>query len=660
MPISLWRFLLQEHTDSMNHPLLELDDVGRRFRSGAGELDALKQLNLRIQAGEMLAIVGASGSGKSTLMNILGCLDHPSSGCYRVNGVDVATLAPDALAHLRRDHFGFVFQRYHLLAHLNALDNVAMPAVYAGLAPAERRQRARELLCRLGLEAQQEQSCQQLSGGQQQRVSIARALMNGGAVILADEPTGALDRQSGQEVLALLRELNRAGHTVIIITHDAQVAARADRIIELSDGVLVSDSGVLDSSAANAATLPLVRQPHAWTCWLDALNMALFSLRANGLRSVLTMLGIVIGIASVVSIVALGQGARDAVLKDIRAIGTNTILVVRGQDWGDDKANSVQSLLPGDLAALEAIEHVDSVTPETRRSMRLRWKNADLDGYVYGAGRDIFRVQGSNVELGRSFNAEDIRLRSQVVVLDPNARRKLFGTRQNVLGEVVLVGNMPAEVIGVVGKSRRHWTEGQVSVWVPYSTAASRLFGQAHFDLLTVRARDGIPMRLLEQQLTRVLTLRHGGKDFFTDNLDRIYQSMNRITHSLSLLLSAVALISLLVGGIGVMNIMLVSIAERTREIGIRMAVGARQRDVMRQFLMEAVLMCLLGGVLGVLLAGLLAWGGSALIDAFTLKISLRAVLLAIVCATLTGVLSGLLPARNASRLDPVQALARE
>ena len=297
------------------------------------------------------------------------CAFSPQHGCYRVGGVDVATLGADELAHLRREHFGFVFQRYHLLPHLNALDNVAMPAVYAGVGQTERRQRARALLCRLGLESHLTQRCNQLSGGQQQRVSIARALMNGGSVILADEPTGALDSQSGQEVMSILGELNQAGHTVIIVTHDHQVASVANRVIELRDGVLISDTGRSAGSPAEVelpAFQPVVPERFNTGRLADALKMALFALRANRLRTLLTMLGIVIGIASVVAIVALGQGAREAVLKDIRAIGTNAIQVFRGKDWSDDKAESIRTLLPSDLTALAGEPYVDSVTPMMR------------------------------------------------------------------------------------------------------------------------------------------------------------------------------------------------------------------------------------------------------------------------------------------------------
>jgi macrolide transport system ATP-binding/permease protein len=648
----------------MNPVLLELDNVGRCFDSGAGPVDVLKKLNLRIHAGEMLAIVGASGSGKSTLMNILGCLDRPSSGGYRVGGVDVGTLAADELATLRREHFGFVFQRYHLLPHLDAVDNAAMPAVYTGMGLDARRHRARELLVRLGLAGQLPQRPGQLSGGQQQRVSIARALMNGGKVILADEPTGALDRHSGQEVMKILRELHAAGHTVIIVTHDHQVAAAAGRVIELCDGEVVSDrvTTQMVPDAAQKTVLP-VRPPPQTNFWGrvgDAFKMALFAVRANRLRSALTMLGIVIGIASVVAIAALGNGARASVLENIRSIGTNTIMIFRGVDWADDKAESIRTLQPDDLKALAAEPYVDSVTPETTSAVRLRWGNADLNAYATGGGEGIFRVMGRKIVEGRGISAEDVRNQAQVVVLDPNARRKLFGDSKSVLGQVVMVGSMPAQVIGVANKDSNQWSANQVYVWLPYTTASSRVFGQMHFNGMMVRVREGIPMDLAERQLTRLLTMRHGNKDFFTRNMDTVFKSVNGIAQALSLFLGLVAMISLIVGGVGVMNIMLVSVSERTREIGIRMAVGARQRDVMLQFLIEAVLVCLAGGVMGVLLALGIGAVFALVVDSFKMIFTLSAVLLAVGCSMLIGVVFGFWPARNAAKLDPVVALARE
>ncbi|WP_215781066.1 ABC transporter permease [Paludibacterium sp. B53371] len=649
----------------MAEPLLWLERVSRHFASPAGEVAVLDEVSLQIEAGDMVAIIGASGSGKSTLMNLLGCLDRPSRGCYRVAGRDTARLDSDALAALRRERFGFVFQRYHLLPHLDAADNVAMPAIYAGLGQTPRRQRALALLGRLGLSTHADKPGCLLSGGQQQRVSIARALMNGGEVILADEPTGALDSQSGREVMAILHQLHQAGHTIIIVTHDPSIAAQACRIIELSDGRVVRDqrgSGPAGAGAQATVSCPERPAPPARRAGhlADAFNMALFALRANRLRTCLTMLGIMIGIAAVVTVVALGQGASDAVLKDIRQIGTNAIYVYRGSDWADDRASSIDTLGPEDLSALSAASYVDSVSPLGGAKMRAQWRHADADVQVFGGGADVFRVMGRQVVEGRGISAEDIRQQNQVVVLDPNTRRKLFGDRREVLGEVVQLGPLPATVIGVTDRDRYNEGSSQLLVWTPYSTAASRLFGYAHFDMLIVRIRDGVPMALAEAQVTRQLTRLHGRKDFFTSNLDAIYQSMKRVNDTMSLQLSVVALIALLVGGIGVMNIMLVSVAERTREIGIRMAVGARQRDVLLQFLIEAVMVCLLGGMVGIGLA--LAFGlvFPLLSDSIQLRYSWPSVVVALGCSMLVGVGFGYFPARKAARLDPVVALARE
>ena len=226
-------------------PLIELKDICKTFVTGDGDVrvDALRGVSLSIYPGEFVAIMGASGSGKTTLMNVLGCLDRPTAGQYFFAGRDVSQMDSDALAWLRREAFGFVFQSYNLLPNATAEENVEIPAVYAGLGPAERRERAETLLSSLGLGDRLTHRPSQLSGGQQQRVSIARALMNGGQVILADEPTGALDSKSGAEVMTLLTELAAEGHTVILITHDANVAARAHRVIEIKDGEIVRDTG---------------------------------------------------------------------------------------------------------------------------------------------------------------------------------------------------------------------------------------------------------------------------------------------------------------------------------------------------------------------------------------------------------------------------------
>ncbi|MBB4221874.1 macrolide ABC transporter ATP-binding protein/permease MacB [Variovorax sp. 375MFSha3.1] len=665
----------------MTQPLLSLRGIGRSFPSGEQEVQVLKDVNLDVGSGEMLAIVGASGSGKSTLMNILGCLDRPSTGSYTVSGQDVGALDSDALAELRREHFGFIFQRYHLMQHLTATGNVEVPAVYAGTDGQARDSRARQLLARLGLGDRTEHRPSQLSGGQQQRVSIARALMNGGQVILADEPTGALDSRSGQEVIGILRELHAQGHTIIIVTHDMQVASCTERIIEIADGVIVGDRPNVPSVPTVAAPaqeasqaegdpsaamtkpgLGIARFNTGWARFAEAFRMAWRSMMAHRMRTALTMLGIVIGITSVVSIVAIGEGAKRYVLSDIRAIGTNTLDVYPGRDFGDDKASSIRTLIPPDLDAIAAQPYVHSVTPVTSRSLRLRYRSVDINGTVNGVSDSFFRVRDMQMASGAAFTASDVRHQSQVVVIDQNTRRKLFPDGTEPVGKIILVGSLPCTVIGVAQEKKTVFGDGNKSLnlWLPYSTGASRLFGQQHFDNITVRIRDDQPTKAAEDSIVKLLTLRHGTKDFFTFNMDSIVKTAERTSQSLTLLLSLIAVISLVVGGIGVMNIMLVSVTERTREIGIRMAVGARQSDVLQQFLTEAVLVCLVGGLIGVTLSYGISFLFSLLVKQWQMIFSIGAVVSAFLCASLIGVLFGYLPARNAARLDPIEALARE
>jgi len=645
--------------------LLELRDIRRSYPSGEGQVEVLKGITLSIEAGEMVAIVGASGSGKSTLMNILGCLDKPSSGTYRVAGSDVALLDKDALARLRREHFGFIFQRYHLLSHLTAAQNVEVPAVYAGTERKARLQRAHELLQRLGLGERESYQPSQLSGGQQQRVSIARALMNGGQVILADEPTGALDTRSGEEVMAILHQLRDNGHTVIIVTHDPLVAAQAERIIEIRDGEIISNPPPRPRPAANPG-LHLHTPPESgWrqfsSGFREALTMAWRAMAANKMRTLLTMLGIIIGIASVVSIVVVGDAAKQLVLADIRAIGTNTIDVYPGKDFGDDDPQYQQSLKYDDLNAIQKQPWVSSATPAVSQSLRLRYGGIDVASSANGVSGQYFNVYGMTFSEGATFNDEQLKGRAQVVVLDANTRRQLFPNKAKVVGEVILVGNMPATVIGVAEEKQSMFGSSKIlRVWLPYTTMSGRIMGQSWLNSITVRVKEGYSSEQADQQLTRLLTLRHGKKDFFTWNMDGILKTAEKTTRTLQLFLTLVAVISLLVGGIGVMNIMLVSVTERTREIGIRMAVGARASDVLSQFLIEAVLVCLVGGALGVSLSMLIAFTLQIFLPGWEIGFSPVALLTAFICSTFTGVLFGWLPARNAARLDPVDALARE
>ncbi|MCG9025580.1 MacB family efflux pump subunit [Laribacter hongkongensis] len=647
-------------------PLLVVDGVWREFAAGDDTVAILKDIHLTIEAGEMVAIVGASGSGKSTLMNILGCLDRPSRGRYYVKGQETRRLSPDELATLRRETFGFIFQRYHLLSDLDALGNAEIPAIYAGLRPDNRRERASRLLARLGLADRLHHRPGQLSGGQQQRVSIARALVNGGEVILADEPTGALDSHSGQEVMAILHELHAEGHTVIMVTHDAGLAEHAERIITLKDGQIVSDAATARDTGKAAPALPATAQAPAggWRARLDRLReafvMAGRAMLAHRLRSFLTMLGIIIGIASVVSVVALGEGSRQQILSDISAMGTNTIDIYPGKGFGDRKSSAIHTLNDRDAAALAEQGFVDSVTPGVSTSATLRVGNTALTGQVRGVGQQYFQVKGVRLAEGQAFNAEAVTRYAQEVVIDPNTRQKLFGSG-NALGEVILVNNLPVRVIGVTEEQKSVFGNSEtLNLWIPYTTAMGRLLGRDYLNSITVRISDSVSTQAAETALVKLMTQRHGTRDFFVMNSDSIRQTVESTTATMTLLVSMIAVISLVVGGIGVMNIMLVSVTERTGEIGVRMAVGARQSDILQQFLIEAVMVCLLGGVLGVGLSLAIGVAFDQFVSNFRMVYSATSIVAAFACSTLIGVLFGYLPARNAARLDPVVALSRD
>lgn len=691
--------------------LIELSEVRKRFggHDGVPELEILHGIDLRIRAGEYVAIVGASGSGKTTLMNILGCLDRPSSGEYLFQGEAVSGLDDDALAALRREVFGFVFQGYHLIGTSSALDNVAMPARYAGVSEQARHKRAAALLSRLGLTERLQYLPHQLSGGQQQRVSIARALVNGGRVILADEPTGALDSTSGEQVMQQLDELAAAGHTLILITHDPAVAARARRIVLMADGRIVGDATApvdgkvhplpaTDRSVADDS--PLVRHADApvrkdgrpcaeapaeapaevpteapadlsdlhplrgrgrlplLADLPEILRSARRVMRLNRLRTGLTLLGIIIGVASVIVMLAVGQGSQEKVLAEMQTFGLRTIYIFR--EWLSD-TQQARPLSMADVAAVQQVPNVEQASPVIdQNGIIVRHGNRTLRTNLSATTRHFAQALNWPVSQGTLLETEDEHDLRKVVLLGERVREALFGAHGQAVGQEILVGNVPFRVIGVMAPKPAPFPEDDVNnqVIVPVGAAAVRLVGSMELSRINVVIRDMRHAAETEAAIVKTLTARHGRKDFNILNQAQAVQQLAQANRTLTLMLGLIAAISLLVGGIGVMNVMLMTVRERTREIGIRIATGARQADILRQFLVEAMLLTGIGGTVGVSGGLLIGLGLKAL--GIPMAFSPLAAAMAFGCAVATGVIFGFMPARQAARLDPVRALAGE
>ena len=619
--------------------LIEIEKLNKYFGTGENQAHILKDINLSIDQGDFVAIIGASGSGKSTLMNIIGCLDTASSGVCRIDGKETIAMNADELSDLRQRKFGFIFQRYNLLAALNANENVALPAVYAGIPSRERKARADALLDKLGLKEKTQNRPNQLSGGQQQRVSIARALMNGGEIILADEPTGALDSKSGETVLEILQDLHREGHTIIMVTHDLNIAATASRVIEIKDGRIIKDERQQPYQHEQKLTKSKYRAPRFWDQLVESFKMATSAIMAHKLRALLTMLGIVIGIASVISVVALGRGTQQQVLSNINNLGTNTMTIMNGTGFGDRRANLTKNLTVSDAELLNKQGFVDSTTPSSNLSSTVIYGNTNVTGSVNGVGEQYLNVKGMKMVSGRFFNANEVKEAAQVVVIDANTQKDL-GIIAPVEGKVILVDKKPLKIIGLAEESNNMY-QTSLKLWTPYTTLMQRISGEKHIDSLTVKVKDEVESQTAEKSVISLLSAKHGKKDFFIMNSDTIKQTITSTTNTLTLLISSIALISLVVGGIGVMNIMLVSVTERTKEIGVRMAIGAKQRNILQQFLIEAILICLLGGVIGILLAGTIITLFNTLGSNFKMLLSLESVVLAVFFSTLIGIVFG-------------------
>ncbi|PYC19669.1 ABC transporter permease [Pseudomonas mosselii] len=645
--------------------LIELRDVHKTYAApgndGAPSVrsEVLRGVDLDIHAGEFVAIIGASGSGKSTLMNIIGMLDSVSAGSYRLGGQTPTDLDSDKSAALRRNTFGFVFQNYQLLSTETARENVELPALYTQATATERRTRAIELLQRLGMAEHLEHKPYQLSGGQQQRVAIARALVNGGNIILADEPTGALDSNSGSEVMSLFHALSAQGHTIILVTHDPKIAAHAQRIIEIRDGRIVGDTGTSSPALARAtheANLPS-RLKHDYPptrLFLELARTAWRSLHLNRIRAGLTLLGIIIGVASVIIMLAVGSGAQRQVMTQFETLGVRTMFVFTKPS--SSRAPSAPLTLE-DAEAIRGLPNVQAVAPYSQDTVIVRRGNIDHETYGGGATRNCPSVLNWSVSEGTLFNELDYRGTDKIAVIGQTVKKALFPDGSSPLGQTILIDRVPFLVIGVFSaKGPSGGVDQDNRVTVPFRSAAARLFGHPYPSWIAVQVHqidkasetiDAIQDALARQRHTR---------DVQVWNPIETVQAQENSSRSMTRMLGLVAAISLIVGGIGVMNVMLMNIRERIREIGMRMATGARQSDIRVQFLIEAIMVTTIGGLFGVV-SGISAVEILKLIDV-PVELSLLACLGALACAILTGLVFGFIPARNAARLNPAQALS--
>lgn len=641
--------------------MIELKNICKVFQNGDERALVLKNINLEIKQGEFVAIIGQSGSGKSTLMNILGCLDTPSSGTYTLDGKDISHFSKDELSELRLKKFGFIFQRYNLISASNATENVALPGIYAGTKKFERTQRAKELLSKLGLGDKTDFMPNHLSGGQQQRVSIARALMNGGEILLCDEPTGALDSASGQTVMQIIKELNQAGHTIIMVTHDKQIASWASRVIEISDGRIINDS----KTEQNLNKLNKPKSEHASDLsrlkdrFFESFNMSISAIKAHKLRSFLTMLGIIIGISSVICVVALARGSQENILEGINKMGVSTITIFPGRGFGDRGSAKRKNFSIEDINILESLEFVDNAMPRTRSSGTLIYANTSSGTSVHAGTEMILKISSVELKSGRNFTKDDIQNSASVIIIDENTQKTFF-KGSDPLGKIMIFNKRPFMVIGVGKRDEGAFSDGSLSIYMPYTTLANKVTGSHKIRSIVVSIAPGVNSQLAEYAISEILKIRRGGTDFYMINSDTILKTIKATTDTMSLLISGIALISLVVGGIGVMNIMLVSVIERTKEIGVRMAIGAKGADIMLQFLIEAILLCALGGIIGVLLAFGIGGLFNLISHDIKMSFSLVSIIIAFGISSLVGIVFGYMPAKRAAKLNPIDALLRE
>ncbi len=656
--------------------MIEIKNIFKTYQMGEVEVRALQDISLAIAPGEFVAIMGPSGSGKSTLMHILGLLDRPDTGEYYLGKRKIDDLSDEELAAIRNRLVGFVFQQFHLLPRMTALENAELPLIYAG--KRHLKERAQQEIKEVGLADRMNHRPNELSGGQQQRVAIARSLVNEPLIILADEPTGNLDSKSQEEIISILKDLNQKGKTVIIVTHEKEIAAQARRVIHMLDGKIISDEKskiTPQPSQENQAdklidiVLSKSERKARETEFFDYLRQALGAMVSHKMRSFLSILGILIGVAAVIAMLALGQGAKESIEKQLASLGSNLLVVRPGSSRLHGVAmetGTVTRLTLEDVAAIAKLSDlVKSVSPSVRGRGQMVYGNKNWNTQVEGVGVDYAAMRASSPEVGRFFSEVEVKMRDKVILLGPTVARELFGDA-NPVGETIKLNLINFKVIGVLpSKGASTFHDQDDTALIPITTAMFRVFGKEYVDTIYVEAKSPDLIDPAQKAITSLIIKQHHliAKDaedaFQIRNMTDIKNTLEATTKTMSLLLGSIAAISLLVGGIGIMNIMLVSVSERTREIGLRKAIGANNKDIMVQFLIEAILMSFIGGVAGILLGT----GISVLITFFAgwaVRVSSSSIILATTFSLIVGIVFGLWPAQKASKLDPIEALRYE
>ena len=657
--------------------MLRLVDIARTYRMGAVDVRALRNVTVSIGEGEFVAVTGPSGSGKSTLLHLLGFLDRSDSGSYTFRGDDVTELSDDDLASLRNRFVGFVFQQFHLLPRVTAIRNVALPLIYAGRS--HLRTAAAEKLAAVGLAQRHHHRPSELSGGEQQRVAIARALVNEPLLILADEPTGNLDSKSGLEIMTLLEALNEQGKTIVMVTHEKEIAARAARVLRMHDGEIVADEptargagtrsrkgdGVTGAGQTRGGFRPETRR---WqTRVMDHGRQAICSILAHKLRSVLSMLGILVGVAAVVAMVAIAEGARVSIEQSLTALGSNLLVVRPGAPRRHGvllQTGAVPRFTRDDARRMAELPAIRRAGSSVQGMAQVVHKNKNWNTTLEGRALDYAVMHNWVPTVGRFFTKTEIDRREKVAVLGATVASELFGERDPI-GRTIKINRLYFRVIGIFpSRGGTRWYDWDDMVVIPITTAMYRVFGERHVQYIELEVKEAALIeqakREIEQYVTGRQRLMRGIQEgVVIRDMTEIQNAVTGTTRTMGWLLAFIALISLLVGGIGIMNIMLVSVTERTREIGTRKAVGARGRDVMAQFLIEAVAMTSLGGVMGILLGSSIA-ALLARLAGWPIRISPYAVALATTFSIAVGMIFGLWPARQAARLDPIAALRYE